>query len=267
MSQSSGLDPGARSFPCREPCSTAPGALVPENAEHWPHAPRLLVHFSLSVLSRPPSALPVLSAAAPNRSLRDSRAQASSWHTRPWLLRSTCDRPRLGSKPMFSAAAGGFFTTEPPGRPASSNIKSECVSFQCMTKSTTKKKKKSERGEKSRGNSEVSQCVLERVSGARVENVLQIRWCRKTSPGPFDLSPEGWMRMPVGKGWARMAPQRAQLPEGLAWASWGWLEHSRSAERASWDTGGAWSISAELFQEGLGAARPHRSSWPGLRES
>ena len=151
MSQSSGLDPGARSFPCREPCSEAPGALVPENAERWPHAPRLLVHFSLSVLSRPPSALPVLSAAAPNRSLRDSRAQASSWHTRPWLLRSTCDRPRLGSKPMFSAAAGGFFTTEPPGRPASSNIKSECVSFQCMTKSTTKKKKKKVRGEKRAG--------------------------------------------------------------------------------------------------------------------
>ena len=186
MSQSSGLDPGGRSFSCREPCSAGPGALVPENAERWPHAPRLLVHFSPSVLPRPPSALPVLSAAAPNQSLQDSRAQASSWGTRPWLLRSTCDRPRLGSKPMSSASAGGFFTTEPPGRPSSSNIKSEW-------------------GEKCRGNSEVRQCVLERVSGARGENVLPIRRRRKTSPGPFDLSPEGRMRMPVGKGLARMA--------------------------------------------------------------
>lgn len=51
--------------------------LVPENSERLLHAPRLLVHFSPSVLSRPPSVLPLLTPHPhPTRSLRDFRAQA-----------------------------------------------------------------------------------------------------------------------------------------------------------------------------------------------
>ena len=37
------------------------------------------------------------------------------------------DLPRLGIKPVSPALAGGFFTTEPPGKPLIFSYKSECI--------------------------------------------------------------------------------------------------------------------------------------------
>ena len=37
--------------------------------------------------------------------------------TRAWLLHGMCDLPGPGIKPASPALAGGFFTTEPPGKP------------------------------------------------------------------------------------------------------------------------------------------------------
>ena len=50
------------------------------------------------------------------------RAQAldhrpSSCGAQAWLLHSMQDLPGLGIKPMSPALAGGFFTTQPPGKP------------------------------------------------------------------------------------------------------------------------------------------------------
>ena len=38
------------------------------------------------------------------------------------LLHSTWDLPRAGIKPVSSALAGGFYTTEPPGKPGYSSF-------------------------------------------------------------------------------------------------------------------------------------------------
>ena len=49
--------------------------------------------------------------------LLGSGAQArQSWH-RSLLLHSMCDLPGSGIEPVFPALAGGFFTTETPGKP------------------------------------------------------------------------------------------------------------------------------------------------------
>ena len=49
--------------------------------------------------------------------LADSRHRFSSGGTWAELLRSMWDLPRSGTELISSALAGGFFTTEPPGKP------------------------------------------------------------------------------------------------------------------------------------------------------
>ena len=49
--------------------------------------------------------------------LLGSGAQTRQWWHRSLLLHSMCDLPGSGIEPVFPALAGGFFTTETPGKP------------------------------------------------------------------------------------------------------------------------------------------------------
>ena len=51
------------------------------------------------------------------RGLSRCRARALDHRLRSWLLHGMWDLPGLGVEPMSPALAGGFFTTEPPGKP------------------------------------------------------------------------------------------------------------------------------------------------------